>query len=281
MRLTSLDVQEMIDSMSARADHPLSPRTHQLVLRRLSQALRDAVRLNVLTRNPADGTELPKRADGDESAGQQQERRSLTKDELRAFLAAARGTRFDALWQVMATTGCRPGEVLGLKWGDLSAQGVTFRRALTRDENARPILGPIKTRKTRRIPLPSPVLDALAAHKASQRQHILKLGAAYDRTSDLVFPNNLGGLMSEAHLRERYFKPLARKAGIALQKGDGPYLLRHTVVTQLLLAGEPPQAVAERVGDTVTTIMEHYAHAVPGLQEKATETVAALVFGDS
>ena len=50
---------------------------------------------------------------------------------------------------------------------------------------------------------------------------------------------------------------------------------------QLLLAGEPAQAVAERVGDTVGTIMKHYAHAVPGLQEKVTETVAALVFGDS
>ena len=29
------------------------------------------------------------------------------------------------------------------------------------------------------------------------------------------------------------------------------------------------------------TVMQHYAHAVPGLQEKVTETVAALVFGDS
>ena len=87
--------------------------------------------------------------------------------------------------------------------------------------------------------------------------------------------------MSESNLRDRHFKPLMRKAEIPLQKGDGPYLLRHTVVTQLLLAGEPPQAVAERVGDTVTTIMQHYAHAVPGLQDRATETVAALVFGDS
>ena len=53
------------------------------------------------------------------------------------------------------------------------------------------------------------------------------------------------------------------------------------MVTHLLLAGEPAQAVAERVGDTVGTIMQHYSHAVPGLQEKVTETVAALVFGDS
>ncbi len=71
-----------------------------------------------------------------------------------------------------------------------------------------------------------------------------------------------------------------RKAGVSLQKGDGPYLLRHTVVTHLLLAGEAPQTVAERIGDTVATVMEHYAHAVPGLQERATATIAEIVFGD-
>ena len=158
---------------------------------------------------------------------------------------------------------------------------MTFSRAVTQDEHARLVVGPIKTRKTRRVPLPSPVLDALSAHRTIQREHVLKLGAAYDRALDLIFPNTLGGLMNQANLRGRYFKPLARRAGITLQKGDGPYLLRHTVVTQLLLAGEPVQAVAERVGDTVATIMEHYAHAVPGLQERATETVAALVYGDS
>ena len=87
--------------------------------------------------------------------------------------------------------------------------------------------------------------------------------------------------MHETYLRDRHFKPLLRRAGVKLQKGDGPYLLRHTVVTHLLLAGVAPQAVAERVGDTAVTVMQHYAHAVPGLQERATETIAALVFGDS
>ncbi len=81
--------------------------------------------------------------------------------------------------------------------------------------------------------------------------------------------------------RPGIFRKLQRGRDPELRKGDGPYLLRHTVVTLMLLAGEPAQAVAERVGDRVATIMAHYAHAVPGLQEKATETIAALVFGDS
>ena len=39
--------------------------------------------------------------------------------------------------------------------------------------------------------------------------------------------------------------------------------------------------VGSRVGNTVAAILEHYAHSVPGLQQKATETIAGLLFGQS
>ena len=119
------------------------------------------------------------------------------------------------------------------------------------------------------------------AHRTTQREHMLRMGPRYERTLDLAFPNQLGRLLDEDGLRKLHFQPGAQAAGIPRRKGDGPYLFRHTVVTHLLPAGEAPQTVAERVGDTVGTIMQHYAHAVPGLQDKATETAAALVFGDS
>ena len=280
-KLTTVAVQGMIDGMSKRAKRPLSPRTHQLALTYLSQALRQAVDWNILARNPAKGVILPKRADDEASAGKQNERRSFTREELRNFLGAARGTKHEALWLLMATTGCRPGEALALTWADLTPEGVTFNKAVTHDGTSHLLVGPIKNKKTRRVPLPSPVLEALKMHKATQRQHMLRMGPRYDRARDLIFPNSLGRLLAEDGLRYRHFWPVAEKAGIPRRKGDGPDLFRHTVVTHLLLAGEAPQTVAERVGDTVVTIMEHYAHVLPGLQQKATATISALVFGDS
>ena len=281
-RISTLAVQGMIDGMAERAKRPLSPRTHQLARRYLSQALRQAVEWNLLARNPAAGVKLPKRADGEASAGNQSERRSFTRGELRNFLKVARGTRWEALWMVMATTGCRPGEAFALTWADLSPEGVIhFNKAVTHNGKRHMSVGPIKNKKTRRVPLPSPVLESLRIHRTAQRQHMLRMGARYDRTADLIFATRLGRLLDEEDLRKHHFWPVAQAAGIPRRKGDGPYIFRHTCVTHLLLAGESPQAVAERVGDKVGTIMEHYAHAVPGLQQKATETISALVFGDS
>ncbi len=154
-KLTTLDVQSMIDGMAARAGRALSPRTHQLTRRYLSQALRQAVRWSLIRRNVAgDDIVLPQRADGQASAGQQDERRAWSRDELLAFLAAAQGTRWESLWLLLATTSCRPGEALGLAWLHLNFDGasgccVRFAQAVTRDERARLVLGPIKTRKTR------------------------------------------------------------------------------------------------------------------------------------
>ncbi|MCP4004907.1 MAG: site-specific integrase [bacterium] len=272
-------VQNLIDGLSDRAGKALSPRTHQVVRRLLSQAFSRAIRQQRIAHNPAADIELPRRRDGDH--GRQDERRSLTVAELRAFLSASQGTRFDVLWYFMAATGCRPGEALAVTWQDLDDEThVTFRQAVSKDGKSRLILAPTKTRKTRRIPLPQSVIDALAAHKVSQSRHILGLGPNYDRSLDLIFPNEHGGLMSPDNLRTRHFVRIAEKAGIELRKGDGPYVLRHTVVSQLLLHGEAPQTVAERVGDTVETIMSHYAHAVPRLQAGATETIDRIAFGD-
>ncbi len=110
---------------------------------------------------------------------------------------------------------------------------------------------------------------------------MLRMGQRYDREADLIFATRLGRLVDEEDLRERHFWPVTQAAGISRRKGDGPYVLRHTCVTLLILAGESPTAVAERVGDKVETIMAHYAHTVANLQVKVTATIDALAFGDS
>ena len=74
-RISTMNVQAMIDGMSERAGRELSPRTHQLARRYLSQALRQAVDWQMLTRNPAQGVNLPKRAS--------REKRAFSADEVR------------------------------------------------------------------------------------------------------------------------------------------------------------------------------------------------------
>lgn len=60
---------------------------------------------------------------------------------------------------------------------------------------------------------------------------------------------------------QKTVRGLFRRAGVPRSRGDGLHLLRHGVVTRLLASGIKPHVVAELVGDSVETIMKHYAHA--------------------
>ena len=48
-----------------------------------------------------------------------EEMHPLSPNEARAFLEAARGERFEALYVLGITTGLRRGELLGLRWKDV------------------------------------------------------------------------------------------------------------------------------------------------------------------
>ncbi len=48
-----------------------------------------------------------------------EEIRPLTQEQARAFLKAAHGDRFEALYLLAVHCGLREGELLGLKWDDL------------------------------------------------------------------------------------------------------------------------------------------------------------------
>lgn len=98
------------------APKPISAATKRHVARTLGQALRQAVRWRLLTWNPATEVRLPK-------AQRVQAKNSLTTPQLHALLAAASGTRLEALWHLLAATGCRSQEALGLTWKHVDLDG--------------------------------------------------------------------------------------------------------------------------------------------------------------
>lgn len=89
----------------------LSPLTLTYIHSVLKSALEHAVREEEIPRNVArnvrTGTPRPRRFE------------PLTADEARQFLAATRGHRLHALFELALHTGLRKGELLGLRWEDL------------------------------------------------------------------------------------------------------------------------------------------------------------------
>jgi integrase len=108
---------------------------------------------------------------------------ALLPEEARAFLYAACGDRFEALYVVAVSTGLRRGELLGLRWTVIELDGVATLRVgrqlqRMRDGSGRRFLAP-KGGKGRTIRLPARTVEALKVHRARQAKEKLKAGPLY------------------------------------------------------------------------------------------------------
>jgi integrase len=99
----------------------LAPRTVQYIHSILHRALKDAVRWDRLARNVADAADPPRA-----TASTQREIHAWSSEDLNKFLATHRDDRMYALWRLLAMTGLRRGEALGLRWSDIDLEAGTL-----------------------------------------------------------------------------------------------------------------------------------------------------------
>ncbi|MDQ3208712.1 MAG: site-specific integrase, partial [Gemmatimonadota bacterium] len=142
--LTTTDVQQLYNRLTALG---LSPRSVRYVHAILRSALDHAVRTNLIPRNPAGNKlcTLPRQV--------RKEMKALNPEQARQFIGAAQGDEWVALWTLLITTGLRPGEAMGLKWGDLKGNRLAVQRALVWGYKGSWTLAEPKTPKARRTVL--------------------------------------------------------------------------------------------------------------------------------
>ena len=91
----------------------LSAKSVENVAMTVHRMLRDAVRWGRIPKSPAEMADPPKRSASHRPI------KAWTIESLRRFLEATRGDELSALWILLATTGLRRGEALGLRWSDI------------------------------------------------------------------------------------------------------------------------------------------------------------------
>lgn len=252
----------------------LSVRTVRYVHFILHRAMRDAMRWQLVTRNVTEAADPPK-----ESAHLRPEIQTWSADTLREFLCGTRGDRRHTAWLLLASTGMRRGEVLGLRWADIDFGGgqLAIRQTLITADLIT-LFGEPKSRRSRRVvALDATTLDALQRHRRTQLEERMALGPAYP-DQDLVF-TRADGRPYEPDEFSREFDRKQRRLGVPrIRLHD----LRHTWATLALQSGIHPKVVSERLGhSTIAITLDTYSHVTPSMQRDAANQVAALIFGGS
>jgi integrase len=270
-QLNTLYADLLVDGrrLSGSRSPGLSPKTVRHVHTLLHKAFSDAVRWGSLSRNPADRAEPPR--------PRTPEMKVWDVAQLRGFLSHVQADRLGPVWLLMATTGMRRGEVVGLRWSDVDLDGARISIVQTHVlVNRRVIVSEPKTLKGRRsVALDPATVGALRQLRRRQLEERLAQGEFWTDTGLVAIHED--GTPINPRLFSSWFAQHARAAGLPpIRLHD----LRHSYATAALAAGIPAKIVSERLGHAnISITLDTYSHVLPNMQEKAAEQVAQLILG--
>jgi len=260
------------DNPEALRGRPLSRRTVYHAHRTLDQALKYALRANLIARNPCDVVTAPR--------FDRREIRVLEPREAAAVFTYLRERTLWAFWPAALAllTGARRSEVLALTWPDVNLNGgapsLSVRRGFTRLASGEEIVRPPKTGKARNVSL-GPRAVALLQEWRAEREKEARL--LEQPVQEWLFSDPLGRPYKPSSVSQA-FRRACRAAGV---DGASFHSLRHTHATGMLRANVHPAVVQQRLGhSTISTTIDLYSHVAPSLQARAAERFDEA-FGDS
>jgi integrase len=244
-----------------------TPTTVHHVHRTLRSALNSAVKRRLIAWNPAQHVELPEH--------QRAQAVIWQPEEVGRFLDNSADHRLYGLFHLIAFTGMRRGEAIGLHWTDvnLEAQLVVVRCQVT-DAGDGPKLGPPKSESgTRVVPIDAYTGHVLQRQQAHQQRERAAWGGGWQDLG-LVFTKEDGGLLRPDAITHLFTK-LVTQAGLPrIRLHD----LRHTHASLALAAGVDIKVVSNRLGHSTTAITaDLYTQVTPAVARRAADAIASEI----
>lgn len=272
-----IHIQRFVNALEERDTHfdgkpgKLSPSTIRRYYTMVQSVMHSAYKLGLIGVNPADSDRitLPKLAEETTEIFNDRELAQLLQ------CLEAEPLQFRLLIHLALNTGCRRGELMGLKWSDIDyGSGIlTVSRSnykLSGDKEVKS--KSTKTGKSRKIMLPPYCLAMLRQHRAEQLQTQLLLGDKW-QGDEWVFTQADGKAMyptSPTLLFDKFLK----RHGLEHKKF---HALRHTSATLLLSNGTNIKNVSERLGHAQIKTTNRYVHAVEQAEREAANTFETLL----
>ena len=243
-KLTPLHVQRMCGDLA----DTISPQRANKCRRVLSTALNQAVRWQLIVRNPCDAVKP--------FSVEKQDMQIWNAEEATRFIDTARPHRLFAAFYLAMSTGLRRGELLGLRWQDVEGSSLVVRQSLI-DQRGRIMMSTPKTKRgARRVALSPDVMDVLEGHRKRQEAERKHLGTAWPDTN-FVFTSKTGTCLQPRSF-SRTWHLLQERAGVRHVRLHD---LRHLHASLAVRNGMNAKVLADRLGHAKASFtLDVYTH---------------------
>ena len=270
IRLTSLTTLQIQRFYNRLLEQEISPKTIKNINGVLHKALNQAVRIGELKYNPTEACDLPK--------VYKKEIVPLEQDDIRKFVDAIKGHRFECLFLITLFTGMRQGEVLGLTWDcvDFEHSSIYINKQLTKTHKVggKYILSPTKNGRARLITVADYVMTLFQKRKEQQESERIWAGEAWSNPDGLVFTDAAGGHL--VHLTVyKEFKNIARSLGYENTRFHD---LRHSYAVAAIESGDDIKTVQTNLGHaTASFTLDIYGHASQKMRQQSADRMERYI----
>jgi integrase len=250
-----------------RGDGGLAPRTVRQMHAILKSALAQAVKWDILVRNPAAAVRGPKVG----RAAMQ----TYDLEQTAELIEAARGKRvfIPVLFAVLG--GLRRGEIAALRWRHVDLVGAQLAVVQSAEQTKVGVrYKEPKSGRGRTIALSDTLVIELKAHQIRQAEEFLRLGRRLS-DGDFVVTQPDGSPLRPHSLGQEWVRFLGHHGALPRIRFHD---LRHAHATHLLSSGIHPKVASERLGHSKVGItLDLYSHVLPNMQADAAAIVDAAL----
>ena len=233
------------------AGSSLSQKTVRNIHMMLHVALEQAVKEDLISKNPTDGCIAPK--------VEKKEMKVIQPEKIGAYLQAAADRNVLPMFYLELTSGLRRGELLALLWSDLDIdqRTISVNKSVAGRHGELKVSAPKTKHSIRKVAIPQQAVELLI------QEHALHPDNPY------MFPSPVTGTMYHPDTAGRLHKKLLKEYGIENVRFHD---LRHTFATVALQNGVDIKTLSHMLGHFSSGFtLDTYTHVTAKMQQEAAE----------
>nr|DAX73990.1 MAG TPA: RECOMBINASE CRE [Caudoviricetes sp.] len=223
----------------------------------ISRVFKYATSIDIIKSNPLDKIIKPK------NRPLKVKENYYTKQELTDFLKVCKENCKPVeytFYHLLAFTGLRIGEAIGLMWSDVDFENkrLNISRTAVKIGKEQTVQDPKTKRSKRVITLDDETLNILKLWKRQQIKEYFQAGKAYQHDSNYIFTNSKGKWLLTATMKVKLSSFFCKHNKL---KKITPHGFRHTHASLLFEAGITAKIISDRLGhNNVQTTLDMYTH---------------------